>query len=638
MKTAERENKSTDIHDIFSLLKNFRRINTLYAAELREFHIQYNFSRLIFFCVVAVLIGSVETMFSGMINQPAVYMNWFLIGFSLFVLALLIVKRRAEEWKFSIQAEGIVHISVVVFLIWGVLLMQISNAPFLQGFTVFIIIVIGVAAVFMLNPLYFFALSTLCLVLLISPLSALYAPDFSLSLPQIYMCTGALIIGWLISGLHYLSTIELFLVRDKMQQSESMAELALASGNLGYWNWDIESEKIYVDKRWSSMLGYSDEARVLSFADFFSMVIPQDRQKLASKIQSFLDGSEKTYTYHFRMQAKDGSWRWIYAQGRITMRGHKGKPLCMHGIHQDLQDIQDRQKQLTESEARFKAYTENSPVGVFIVKDFHFIYVNPEAIRITGYSREELKDLKLLSMVYPEDQHDLVKELKKIVQGQVLNSEYTYRIVGKAGNIHWIEVRATLLDRTDPTFLLSVIDITARKNAEDRLKEYATFDELTGVYNRRVGISLLEQEMHHTKRERSVFTVCFVDVNGLKLVNDTWGHDEGDALIKTVVGIIQGKLRRGDVLCRLGGDEFLMMFKNCSMENANRIWDRIQKKLEITNSLSEKPYTISVSYGLLEYGHSMEISVMELINMADQKMYDHKKTKRTNAIDHGQNI
>jgi diguanylate cyclase (GGDEF)-like protein/PAS domain S-box-containing protein len=362
------------------------------------------------------------------------------------------------------------------------------------------------------------------------------------------------------------------------------------------------------------------------------MVMPQDRKQLANRVQSYLEGREPAYTHHFRMQTSDGGWRWIYAQGQVTIRDAKGRPLGMHGIHQDIQEIQDRQKQLEESEERFKAYTENAPVGIFIVKDFHFIYANPEATRLTGYSQEELGKIKLLGIIHPEDRHELVREVRTIIKRQILNSQYTYRIVGKSGDIHWVEVRVSLLERADPTFLLSVIDVTARKDAEDRLKEYATFDELTGVYNRRVGITLLEQEIHHTKRERSAFTICFVDVNGLKTVNDTWGHDEGDALIKTVVDIIQSKLRRGDILCRLGGDEFLMMFKNCTLENAGRIWDRIEKKIDMVNKLTEKPYMISVSYGLLEHNHTMEKTVTELINMADQKMYDDKKAKRAAQV------
>lgn len=621
--------RTADVNRLYTLIRNFRRIHRMYAAEIRDFHIQYNISRLILFSGIVGFISLLQIFLCSTDNPPVRRLFEFMVGFSLIVIGLILVLRRSASWRTSFWSKGLVHLPVTIFIIWGILLLQYSSLDLIQGIASFVTLIIGTAAIFILHPVYFFLLALISLAMLSTPLHTLYAPAFEMTFEELFLCVGIILISWVISVLHYLSTIELFLVRDEMQKSENMAELALNSGNLGYWNWDIDTEKIYVDERWFSILGYTQQGRVISFADFFAMIMPQDRQQLANRVQSYLEGREPAYTHHFRMQTSDGGWRWIYAQGQVTIRDGKGRPLGMHGIHQDIQEIQDRQKQLEESEERFKAYTENAPVGIFIVKDFHFIYINPEATRLTGYSQEELRKIKLLGIVHSEDRHDLVREVRMILERQILNSQYTYRIVGKSGDIHWVEVRVSLLERANPTFLLSVIDITARKDAEDRLKEYATFDELTGVYNRRVGITLLEQEMHHTKRERSAFTICFVDVNGLKTVNDTWGHDEGDALIKTVVDIIQSKLRRGDILCRLGGDEFLMMFKNCTLENAGHIWDRIEKKIDMVNKLTEKPYTISVSYGLLEHNHTMEKTVTELINMADQKMYDDKKAKRS---------
>jgi len=625
---AEHVQESSETYDLFSLIKNFTRINKLYAREIQDFHIRYNYSRFYFFVSIILFICAIELFFVETVTRLAAVLLYSAVGFALLNTAILFFLGRNRRWYYSVGRQGFIHITLFLYLLWSVLLLQVTHEQFIYGFAPFISILFGIAALFMLHPLYFLLLLLTCAGVLVGPVKVMYAPAFQLAPSEFVILSGSLFVSWIISSLHYLSAIELFMVRDKMERSENMAELALASGKLGYWNWDIKSEKIYVDARWFSMLGYPAADRVISFADFFELIMPGDRQPLANKIQSYLDGKDEVYSFHFRMQTKDGGWRWIYAQGQITIRDTRGKPICMHGIHQDIQDLQDRQKQLSDSEARFKAYTENSPVGIFIIKDFQFIYVNPEAIRITGYAQEELEGLKLLDIVHPDDTHDVIRSVRKILHQQDQGNEYIYRIVSRQGKIHWIEARVSLLEKNNPRFLLSVIDITARKNAEEKLKEYATLDELTGVYNRRVGISILEQQMHHTKRERNAFTICFVDVNGLKQVNDTWGHDEGDALLRNVVEVIQAKLRRGDILCRLGGDEFLMLFKNCNVENASRIWDRIEQKIEIMNSTSGKPYDISVSYGLLEYNHTMEITVNELINMADQKMYIDKKKRR----------
>jgi len=621
--------KVTNVGSLLSLVKNFKHIHRTYSSEIRRLYVQYNYSPLVLFTAILAAISGLELLFQEAPLSPSHYLFSFMLGFGLLMTGLLFAVHRNTGIMPLKWIKGLINVSLLIFLVWGILLVQIPHGGFFNEPVALIILIMSIAAVFILHPLYFFIHVVVAALLLFSPVYSLYAADLDVSFAQLLVCFGAVLISWAISIMRYLTTVEIFVVRDEMRRNESMAEFALASGNLGYWSWDIEAEKIYADKRWFSILGYSKEGKVISFADYFSMVMPGDRKELANKLQSYLEGRDETYMHHFRMQTKDGHWRWIYARGQITDRDEKGKPLRMHGVHQDIQEIQDRQKQLSESEARFKAYTENSPVGIFIVKDFRFIYVNPEATRITGYAPKELKRLKFLRLVHPDDQHNLINEVRKIVGQHMLSGEYTYRMVSKSGEVHWVEARVSLLEKADPVYLLSVIDITARKDAENKLKEYATLDELTGVFNRRVGISMLEQEMHHIERERSRFTICFVDINGLKDVNDTWGHDEGDLLIKRVVEIIQNKLRRGDMLCRLGGDEFLMMFKNCNEENAERIWGRIEKRLEVINRLSNKAYKISVSYGLLECSYGMNATVSEIIHMADQKMYIHKKAKYT---------
>ena len=104
-------------------------------------------------------------------------------------------------------------------------------------------------------------------------------------------------------------------------------------------------------------------------------------------------------------------------------------------------------------------------------------------------------------------------------------------------------------------------DITEKKQAEEEMQKQATVDMLTGTFNRRTGIIWLEKHMKLVTRSNSVVTICYLDVNDLKHVNDTYGHDEGDSLIKVVVATVQKFLRGSDIICRLGGDEFLRFIR-----------------------------------------------------------------------------
>jgi len=156
------------------------------------------------------------------------------------------------------------------------------------------------------------------------------------------------------------------------------------------------------------------------------------------------------------------------------------------------------------------------------------------------------------------------------------------------------------------------------------MKIYAETDPLTGIANRQAGFQFLQEKMQDSLRTGSNLTICFLDVNNLKLVNDKWGHNEGDRLISTVSEIVCSSLRANDNICRLGGDEFLVTFSNCDLVRAKSIWDRISKNFVAFNYQSGLRYDVTVSYGFAEYNGTQNISVEEFIEIADKRMYEYK--------------
>jgi diguanylate cyclase (GGDEF)-like protein/PAS domain S-box-containing protein len=166
------------------------------------------------------------------------------------------------------------------------------------------------------------------------------------------------------------------------------------------------------------------------------------------------------------------------------------------------------------------------------------------------------------------------------------------------------------------------------KKVAERTRElemYATTDPMTGVYNRRIGLLLLEEEIHKAKRNQSVLTVCFLDINDLKTVNDKYGHKEGDDLILSVVNIIKENLRVSDIICRMGGDEFLLILLDCNLNQCLEVWDGVQKDIDEKNAKKIKPYLLSVSRGFAEYNPIYPMTLDEIITTADYQMYQFKK-------------
>ena len=177
-----------------------------------------------------------------------------------------------------------------------------------------------------------------------------------------------------------------------------------------------------------------------------------------------------------------------------------------------------------------------------------------------------------------------------------------------------------------------VRDITEIRAAQEQLRLYATTDILTGVLNRRAGLMLLEKQMQLCKRNDAYLCVCYIDVNGLKDINDQYGHQEGDQYIQTVIALLKECIRESDTVCRIGGDEFLLILVDCSIEKAKEVWRRIEEGFDNYNKGRNKPYCIGISYGLAEYGYESELGVDELVDLADGDMYRYKKTIKCSML------
>lgn len=156
------------------------------------------------------------------------------------------------------------------------------------------------------------------------------------------------------------------------------------------------------------------------------------------------------------------------------------------------------------------------------------------------------------------------------------------------------------------------------------VREYAERDIQTGVLNRQTGLDILALRIRDSKLNDKPLTICFVDINNLKQVNDKLGHKAGDQLIEVVSETIRSSLRNKDFVCRLGGDEFLITYCDCSLAPAKAAWNRIYTLLMKKNESPDMAFPVSVSYGFAEYNAVENPSVIDYIEQADAAMYAHK--------------
>lgn len=170
-------------------------------------------------------------------------------------------------------------------------------------------------------------------------------------------------------------------------------------------------------------------------------------------------------------------------------------------------------------------------------------------------------------------------------------------------------------------------EIDERKAVEKKLKIYATTDMMTGLLNRATGFAALEQQLLLAKRHNWALTVCFVDIDNLKYINDTYGHKAGDNVIIKTGHILRGYIRESDLVSRIGGDEFLVVFSKCHIAEAKEVWQRVLAKINELN-LENPKHQISLSNGFSQFypdNPESPSTIESLIEAADINMYLSKK-------------
>jgi len=171
-----------------------------------------------------------------------------------------------------------------------------------------------------------------------------------------------------------------------------------------------------------------------------------------------------------------------------------------------------------------------------------------------------------------------------------------------------------------------------RKRMEEELKRLAHYDTLTGAYNRGYGLELLQRQLKLSKRDKSPLLLAYSDLDNLKDINDEFGHDEGDRAMVQVAKLFKSILREVDIITRMGGDEFLLIFLNSSLNEIPIIRKRLSKELARLNQISKKPYKIEFSTGFSNYNPANPQSMDELIRIADENMYKEKKRKNKGRL------
>ena len=313
--------------------------------------------------------------------------------------------------------------------------------------------------------------------------------------------------------------------------------------------------------------------------------------------------------------------------------------------------LEERERRLTDEIARRKQAEDDlqrerdllvaGPVVTFrwgVDDEGTVEYVSPN-ISAYGYTQEEFTSGKRVyaSIVDPADIGWISEEGNDKSRTGLETWVQEYRILDADGDTHWIRdfTHAVRDDAGAVTaFEGYIIDVTQQKAAEaalrqreEQLRMLSLSDELTGLYNRRGLFALGEHTMRITRRRGRRLGAIYVDVDGLKTINDRFGHAQGDEALRTVADVIRASVRESDVVGRVGGDEFVVLAED-DPDVTRELVTRVHRRLERANDTSGRPFRLSLSIGAVDWEPGEPATLQELIERASQRMFDDKRAKR----------
>ncbi len=386
---------------------------------------------------------------------------------------------------------------------------------------------------------------------------------------------------------------------------------------------DVQGRLMYVSPSAQELLGY-DPAELAGHSiypylhpeDAASLRVPQDRTAIPL-----------TAPFTFRVRHQSGHWVSLEGHGRIV----RAPDRMVTGAIVAARDITERrlvEMALRQSERRYRDLVDNTEDFIFSLdRDCRVTAANRSICRAFGSSEEEMLGEVIHDLKVPyELVHSLERLHRKVIRdGQTAETETKLQLSGGGHSVYRFTVYPIRGDCGEITGVAGLCrDITSQIQALENIRYLTFHDKLTGLYNR----AYFEEEIARHNSSRSLpLAIIIGDINGLKLANDVLGHSEGDRLLTNTANAIRSVLRREDVICRWGGDEFAIILPRTRADIAARVRDRVSSAVR---TAAADPIPLSIALGMAvktDLAQDME----SIIREAENRMYRNKLLEGRNA-------
>lgn len=388
------------------------------------------------------------------------------------------------------------------------------------------------------------------------------------------------------------------------------------------WIIDVDMKVRYVSPSIQRLLGFTpDEVKNKALE---VMITPQSLNLVMHKYSYDITREYDPHHEHERgvileteYYHKSGSTLWM--ENNIKpIRNADGKLIGLYGVSRDISDRKKAEAETEKAHLRLLKILDNLDALIYVadIRTYEVLYINKYGYKLWG----DVVGKKCWEVLQKNQEGpckfctndrllDTEGKLNGVIQSEIKNTINGRWYDCRDTALHWIDGRLVRLE--------IATDITRLKVREEKILYMSFHDTLTGLYNR----AYMEEEMKRLNTERQLPScVIMTDVNNLKLVNDTFGHDVGDSLLKAVARILRSSCREEDIIARWGGDEFLIFLPQTEKNAAHAICEKISR---ICSRTDIKGIPISISFGIVER-NSLDMNINKLLKKAENRMYNHK--------------
>lgn len=422
-------------------------------------------------------------------------------------------------------------------------------------------------------------------------------------------------------------------MNSELLETEFRWKSALSGAGHGVWDWNNLTGEVNYNTEWKSMLGFAEDEIRNDFSEWRRLVHPLDLERAETAIADFIAGKTKNYSSEHRLKTRDGEWCWILSRGAVISRTAEGEPARTIGTHTDINRQKTLELALSESDQRFRGAFESAAVGMALVGlAGEWLEVNQALLEMLQYDEDELLKLTFQDITHPDDLELDLKHLEALTAGKIPSYQMEKRYFCKDGSIIWIVLSASMVrdGNGEPLHYTAQIEnITERKALQKRVAYQASHDELTGLPNRRLLQERLTQTLALSRRHKRSFALMFIDIDHFKRVNDEYGHDVGDELLRWLAEKLSSVVRTSDTLARQGGDEFVLLLSEISAPEdaelvARKVFNAMREEFD-TGVLQLK---VTLSVGIVIFDPGTPDSAEDLLRKADVALYQVKRAGR----------